>query len=286
MEKTCDANYLLLNPSLRCQPFEEKKKEYTEFRENLETYMKNELSNSGIQDIAIYFRDLENGPWFGINEQALFSPASMLKLPLLIAYLKKAETEPGILMQEIAIDGSGGGSKAEGSLEPEKTYTIDDLFRRMIVESDNDPLSILFSYLQQFYPDEDVFSETLAAMGVAKSEGTEEDFLTVKRYASFYRALYNASFLSKETSERALHLLTLTESPQGIDDGVPSGIRVAHKFGIREREGSVQHHDCGIVYEPSNPYLLCIMTRGSNAASLASVIQEISRMVYTESSVS
>ncbi|MCL5435963.1 MAG: hypothetical protein M1275_02685 [Patescibacteria group bacterium] len=44
--------------------------------------------------IGIYFRDLDNGHWTGLNETATFKPRSLLKVPLLITYLKTAETDP------------------------------------------------------------------------------------------------------------------------------------------------------------------------------------------------
>jgi len=282
-DRSCDVEFALLNPQLRCERVENKKKEYTVFKEQLETYIKDKKASGVIKSVAVYFRDLENGPWFGIEEDALFSPASMLKLPVLIAYYKNAESDPEILGQEIGISASASSednSYETQSLQIGGSYTIDELLRRMIILSDNTALHILLSYLKKAHPEGDLFAETLAAMGVAKSEGSEKDFLTVKRYSSFYRALYNASFLSKETSQRALDLLTRTASPTGIDQGVPDGVTVAHKFGIRENEG--QYHDCGIVYDEQNPYILCIMTRGTDIMNNTAVIQEISRMVYEE----
>jgi beta-lactamase class A len=282
----CDSAYPFLNPWLRCEPVEDlKKKEYTEFKGRVESYIADGISSGDIHTVAVYFRDLENGPWFGIEEDALFSPASMLKLPVLIAYYRQAEFHPSLLEREIEIAGSAPSlsndeNQEMGSLQVGGSYTIEELLRRMIVYSDNAPLHLLLSYLKQFYPDDDVFAETLAAMGIAKSEGSEEDFLTVKRYSSIYRALYNASFLSKEMSQRALDLLTHTSSPRGIDDGVPSGTPVAHKYGIRSSEG--QLHDCGIVYHPENHYILCIMTKGTDTVAQGDIMAEISGMVYEE----
>lgn len=119
-------------------------------------------------------------------------------------------------------------------------------------------------------------------MGITLSEGSEDDFLTVKRYASIYRILYNASFLNKEMSQSVLELLTKTRSPLGIDDGIPAGIPVAHKFGVREQFSSKQLHDCGIVYYPENHYILCIMTRGDDVTMLSSIIRDIATLVHTE----
>jgi hypothetical protein len=45
--------------------------------------------------------------------------------------------------------------------------------------------------------------------------------------------------------------------------------------------GERQLHDCGIVYAPGKPYLICIMTRGSDFKRLSPVIAQISKQVYT-----
>jgi hypothetical protein len=74
--------------------------------------------------------------------------------------------------------------------------------------------------------------------------------------------------------------------PGGLRAGVPPAVAVAHKFGEWQLEEDVpareQLHDCGIVYEPHRPYLLCIMTRGREFATLPGVIAELSRATYEE----
>lgn len=64
---------------------------------------------------------------------------------------------------------------------------------------------------------------------------------------------------------------------------MPASVKVAHKFGERLLEDSTrQLHDCGIVYYPENPYLICIMTHGNVYENLEKTIQDISKMVYKE----
>lgn len=285
LHEPCNQQFPFINPFLRCEE-PEVKREFVAFKKNLESFIQENVSRGNARIVSVYFRDLENGPWFGVDEQALFSPASMMKLPLLVAYYKRAEADPKLLAQHLTVEGvvpeDDDGIAPVESLQAGSAYTVDELLRRMIIESDNAALPVLFSNLQQFYPDEDVFTDTLVTMGIAASEGSQEDFLTVKRYASIYRILYNASFLSKEMSQKALDLLTQSRSPQGMRDGVPAEVPVAHKFGVRERPDSMQLHDCGIVYHPENHYLLCIMTRGEDVTKLSPLIADISRMVYEE----
>jgi formylmethanofuran dehydrogenase subunit D len=73
----------------------------------------------------------------------------------------------------------------------------------------------------------------------------------------------------------------------GIVAGVPKDIKVSNKFGeqiIFDKNSKeiirVELHDCGIVYVPKNPYILCIMTKGKVYNDLSLAISQISKKVY------
>jgi hypothetical protein len=84
-------------------------------------------------------------------------------------------------------------------------------------------------------------------------------------------------------SEKALSYLAETTFDKGLVAGVPEAVAVAHKFGEAGREdGSLQFHDCGIVYYPGRPYILCVMTRGGSFEPLYAAVADISRTVYEE----
>jgi hypothetical protein len=106
------------------------------------------------------------------------------------------------------------------------------------------------------------------------------DVLNTHEYATFYRVLYNASYLNKDDSNKILELLSQTDFKYGISSGVPENIPISHKFGEHSDANYKQLHDCGIIYYPKNPYILCVMTRGSNFDDLKDVIRTISKSVY------
>lgn len=98
-----------------------------------------------------------------------------------------------------------------------------------------------------------------------------------------FRGIYNGSLLNKENSNKVLEWLSQSKFKDGLVAGVPGSVMIAHKFGERLLEDNTkQLHDCGIVYYPDNPYLLCVMTHGNDYEKLEKVIQDISKMVYTE----
>lgn len=236
--------------------------------------------------LSVYFRNLNNGPWFGINENEDFAPASLLKVPLMLAYLKESEASPGILIENILYSESAYGTveqnvKPESQIELGKSYTVDELIRRMIVYSDNEAMRLLM----ERFPREKLY-QIYSDMGVTNPySGSVEDVISVRSYSSFFRLLYNAAYLNRENSEKALALLSQVDYKDALVAGVSGNVAVAHKFGERNLEGEefpVQRHDCGVIYYKKYPYLLCVMTRGKDADQLTNIISRVSRIVFEE----
>ena len=257
----------------------------------LETFLQRETNAGRLTGVAVYFRDLNNGPTLGLNEHTEFAPASLLKVPVMMTYLSLSESDSGLLDKPIKFWRLKNGELLVQTIVPahsvaENTpYPIMEFLRSMIRYSDNNAYFALVQYLNQQYPDGEPFFDTMRGLGIIQPSDTDENNLTIKSYGSIFVQLYHASFFEKkETSEMALSLLAEADFNGGIVAGVPSGVRVAHKFGERVSTDDQirQLHDCGIIYYPQNPYLLCVMTRGSDADVLTRTIREISRMIYEE----
>jgi beta-lactamase class A len=146
----------------------------------------------------------------------------------------------------------------------------------MIVYSDNQSLISLFSAIPQ---NELMHLYTLLGINPDVVSNPTAS-LTVKQYSAFFRILFNSSFLSQKNSENILSQLEQSSFDDGLRAGVPNEISIAHKFGERLFDGKQQLHDCGIIYYPKHPYLLCVMTRGNDIESLRDAIAKISRFVY------
>lgn len=262
------------------------KRGYRELQTELEAYIEKKQQD-GISQVSLYFRDLHDGPTLGIREEELFTPASLLKTPLMLTYLRLAEDNESLLHTKLVHEGSVSLAQQIAPKEtiiPDVPYTVEDLLRRMIVYSDNQSYFVLLEYLHNKFSSRDELLATLHDLGIIDPTSNIEDTVTVRGYASIFRLLYNASYLSQSKSEFALSLLAQSDWKEGIVSGVPTTIEVAHKFGERSEEGSTvkQLHDCGIVYYPGNPYLLCIMTRGDDMNALSGAIAKMSEMVYKE----
>ena len=284
----CDG-YELLNPYIRCEPEENlmKKKEFSDFKRGLMDRIYSWIGQGRIEHASVYLRDLEFGPWMGIDEEETYGAASLLKVAVMLTLLRQEELRPGTLQQRIEVTPEMMSQfeqhfGPERSISPGNVYTLEQLMEYMIVDSDNNATNVISMYLASLEEDMPPLMRTLEELGFI-GQNKEDDSLTVKQSASLFRLLYNSSYLDKDMSDRALSLLTRTTFDHGIVAGVPSGITIAHKFGERIGEGgSRQLHDCGIVYHPDGAYMLCVMTRGKDPEALAAIIADISRMVYDE----
>jgi beta-lactamase class A len=280
----CDERYPFLNPDTRCSQTDSFMRSYEEFETDLTEWIEDEKKDGAITDAAIYFRDLQNGPWFGVRESEQFLPGSLFKVPVMIAMLRAAEQDPSLLTEKLAI--SQVNTVPSDDIDPSHTltpgtyYTIDELLRRMIVYSDNASMDLLTKRLAALGHGQDVVQQLYSDLGVLPAENAQT--ISVKSYSSLFRILYNSRYLTRDDSEKAMSLLASSDFTHGIVAGVPPGIRVAHKYGVHNLKGDQLFHDCGIIFNTTRPYLLCIMTRGTNIESNIRFIAEVSRRVYEQ----
>ena len=205
-------------------------------------------------------------------------------MPILISALKRSETDAGYLKTKIAYTHKLDNGVSPNIVDPNlivigRTYTVDDLLQRMIEYSDNEAKELTLHTLEPGFVE-----KVMADIGIKVTPGDNPDFVSVKDYSGFFRLLYNATYLNRTLSEKALQILSKTRYNKGLVAGLPGGITIAHKFGERAFSDNniKQLHECGIVYIEGAPYEICIMTRGTDFDQLASVIADISALVYKD----
>lgn len=283
-------DFRYIRQSLQAETDDSRKiRELKPFRYKVNHLIEEKVEEEEAQFVAVYFRDLENGNWFGIRDNEPFSPESQLKLPLMIAYFKWAEANPLVLRKRLpAVLPADRPAplylRTSRPLEQGASYTVNELVRRMIIEGDPDAYTLLSANLpvkheQRIYTD----------LYVNYDPRKKEDALSLSAYASFFRVLFNASYLSEEMSERALRNLARSSFRSGMAAGVPPGVIVARKAGERllepgdeETHAVVQLHEFGIVYHARRPFLLGITARGTDFDDLAGVVRDITQLIYEE----
>ncbi|MBI2039652.1 serine hydrolase [Candidatus Microgenomates bacterium] len=243
-----------------------------------------ERTNQQVSHISIYFLDLNNNFDAGVNEKFEYDIASLVKLPTMMALFKKAQSDPQFLSKTIiyyrkSSDNLRQNMAPAKELENETVLTVGELIDRMIVFSDNQAYNLLLANI-----DDDIVRKAFKDLGIdLPDQENAQMYMSAEKYATaFLKVLFNGSYLNKEMSEKALGLLMRTNFKDGLTPGLPTSIKVAHKFGERswDKISTKQLHDCGIIYYPNHPYLLCVMTRGNSFEAQSQIIKDLSEIVY------
>lgn len=275
-----------VNPLLACDVASDvlSDLELPHFKNNINEFIRNRMDKRWATKVGVYFRELNDGYWFSIGDMEQFTPASLRKVPLMIALLKQVEKEAGLLDRMVKFD-LANDYNLNQNIRPSQTliagnsYTIKDLIYRMIVYSDNNAFTFLTKIVDPVQFDKVYTDLRILNPGTT----TDDQYLSIQTYESFFRILYNCSYLDRHASEWALDILSRSEFKTGLVAGVPPNVKVSHKFGEKSdsSKGLVELHDCGIVYYPKHPYLLCIMSQGSNFEYLDDVIANISQITFS-----
>jgi beta-lactamase class A len=271
------SQYQFINPLLYSDRKKSDDAPYKTLASSLQIYIASVKNSSMSQSISVYFRDMNVGRWTGVDEDKLYKPSSMLKVLAMMSVLKLAEHDPGVLSQKMLFRRSYHSKdylKEDKNLSYD-SYSIQELISVMIKNSNNDAFRTLVSdprinnefldlYMMFRLPHEGLIDPSL-------------DYMSPHSYSAIFRILYNSSLFPWGLSEKVLELLSETTFTCGIVAGVPSDIKVSHKFG----ENTNELHDCGIVYYPQRPYLLCVMTKGKSISDLSGIIANISKIAWT-----
>jgi beta-lactamase class A len=240
-------------------------------------------TSGDITDAAVYIRDLERGEWTGIHENVAFHPGSFFKIPILLAYLHKAQSDPGLLDREYLFEAPANlvlpkqNYLASGIVSGNK-YTVRQLLHYAIVDSDNYAHWLLHQKIP--YAEFDKVFQDLNLVVPIPDPRDSLLRISPRDFSVFFRTLYNASYLSPEMSVYALSMLTETKFKEGMMKGLPEGARVAHKFGEFDNGVDFELHESGIVYIKGKAFLITVMTLGRSREKLPNVVASLTRSIY------
>lgn len=228
--------------------------------------------------VNVYFEYLPTGSSIGINEKDEIVQASLIKVPAVMAVYKayeegKLRPDQRVTLTKDDLDKDFGTlwQKGEGY-----ELTVEDAVKLSVIDSDNTSYRLIRRLL-----DPSALDTVMNSLDIPIEVDGELPVVSAKNYSSILRSLYLSYYLKPEHSNEILDLLTKSSMKDMLAGGVPQDVAVAHKFGEHstdDTQASV-HNDCGIVYVPERPYILCMFGKGERDTVRAEM-RRISKMVY------
>ena len=234
------------------------------------------------QKTFIYFAYLNNSSWIGLNEKDFFTAASTVKVPLAMAIYKmeeqgKLKFDDSYSLIELDLDSDFGQLYKVGA---DNEFTLEELVAIMLTHSDNTALRALF-HVMELHGVKDPLADVYAAMGWDYNDfGTKVTYIDInmKTLSNMFMSLYNAVYLSTTDSQKILRYLSQSDFNDQIVSGVPKDMLISHKIGVNEKDKT--YSDCGIVYAPARPYIICVGSVGAPKKDADSFMKSVSRTVY------
>lgn len=231
-----------------------KKPEMTELIEGnelkgLENQLKNIASAYPSIETSVYVWDYQTGDFADINADKIFPTASIIKLPILAELFRSIEKNFVTLDEKMPLTEyyrtEGSGSLQFKAVNSE--YSIDDLARVMITESDNSATNMLMARLGSMTDINSALrrwglKHTYVQNWLPDLGGT--NYSTARDMSRILYNIDNPKFLNNSSREKIFDYMGHVHNNRLIAAGLPEGAEFLHKTGdIGKMLG-----DAGIVY--------------------------------------
>lgn len=238
--------------------------------------------------VSLYFEYLPTGANISVNKDEEIWPASLIKIPVAMAAMKKVQSGKWKLSNELVIldEDKDSDFGMMYQLPTGTTMTIEELLKKSLIDSDNTAHFVLLRNLDGGEI-EDVYvhlglDDIIDAIKKTPQGAEVDNRMTAKRYSIFFRSLYNATFLDAQHSQLFMDILK-NAPKEYLSAGVPENIKFVHKTGIRVDDNV--RADAGIVYVTGRPYLLTVMIQKKNHSPIEegeseNIFESISKEIY------
>ncbi|MBI5757428.1 MAG: serine hydrolase, partial [Planctomycetales bacterium] len=222
--------------------------------------------------VAVAVKHLKTGESFQYRETEPMPTASLIKLPVMIEAYRQAHAgkidldKPIRLSDEDKVPGSG---ILRTHFSQGATFPLRDAIRLMIAFSDNTATNVVLDQIGLA-----TTGETMQAWGLPNTRIHAKVFrgdtsiaperskkfglgsTTAAEMLRLLERLEQKDLVSEKASDEMLaHLLTCDDKDK-FPQRLPSGTKIAHKTG----SVSAVRTDAGIIYAPSGPIAVCVLT--------------------------
>ncbi len=250
---------------------------------NLENALKSLSNAHPALKPSIYVWDYESGKHADINSNAVYPTASIIKVPVLIQLFKAIEMGMIKLDDKIAMT-DYYKSEGSGSLQfkgNKAVYTVDELARVMITESDNSATNMLMDATGGM----NAMNQSLRKWGMKVTRVNDwlpdlagTNVSTVKEMATLLYNIDNPNFLTLNSREKMVDYMSHVHNNRLIQAGLSPSAIFIHKTGdIGKMLG-----DAGIVYTPNGKKYIVVMfvNRPYNSPEGKDFIVQASSLIY------
>jgi beta-lactamase class A len=246
--------------------------------------------DAGLQDILDSYLDdapgswaasvkkLDTGQYAAVNGHAQAVSASLYKLWVLYEVLRQNEdgdlslddTEP-ITAANAAYDQSLGELNWTIGDQPRVSLLLD----RMITVSDNTAALTLANLVGP-----DNVNASLRRLGLNESElnfNGGDNLTTASDYTHLLEMIATGRALDRDASRYMVNLMLAQQLNDLLPVGLPNDTPIAHKTGTLD----LLMHDAGIVYSPSGPYVITVLSWNlPTYATAYDLMPRLSQAVY------
>lgn len=219
------------------------------------------LSQVSEGHVGIIYTDLETNQTFSYQADRLFNPASVIKIPILIALYKEVEMNRISLSDRLTLEASDiqGGAGRIRYHQLGRQYTIKELARYMIVHSDNTATKMIIRHLtppvlNQWFKRWGMNNTRLRTSNLLSKTSTND--MSPIDVHSLLMKVVRYDVLSPIHTAEVLSFLNQQKYKWGIPAQLPSRVHVYNKTGTL----TAIRHDVGLVIDRQKAYILTVFT--------------------------
>lgn len=231
-----------------------------------------------------FFLDLDTGNYLSVNGDAVFPTASIIKLPILVAFFQDVDAgkirldETLVMSRDVIVGGSGEMQ----DLPVNSKFSALQTVTNMIVISDNTATNMIIKRMGGI----GVLNQRFRSWGIQNIvirnmlpdlKGTNT--ATARELVRLLVLLDKQKLLSPTSQARALDILRRVRNRSLLPVGLGQGATIAHKTG----DIGFMLGDTGIIEMPNGKHYLAAVLVESEYDDPAArdYVQDVSRMVYT-----
>jgi beta-lactamase class A len=244
----------------------------------------NLLSTRAPGHIGVIVKDLTTGLSTGVNESANMPAASTIKIPVMVEVFRQMAAGDFDLNRQVTLErpdrDDGWGDLVYA--HPGNRYSVANLLRLMIAESDNTATNMLIRLVGRVH-----INQTMERLGLRqtrladyiRSDGDIRGLRTSPLDMSRLLDSMAHEQLVNEWSSRAMIAILTGQRHNGLlPEPLPPGTQIAHKTGTLHDT----LNDVGIVYLNNSPYVIAVLTTHLPTLDAGrQFIRGVSRLAYT-----